>query len=140
MWGTFRGERGQRAVRGLVHAACRRTAGQSLKSSGNFPMWVHVVGAPHGSELCIAGVRVVQIPYSTYEGAASAIGARAETDLPSRAVSDDQAQNENGSSSEYHIVVDKLERRFGDFLALTGVDMHITRGAITVVIGGSGAG
>jgi phospholipid/cholesterol/gamma-HCH transport system ATP-binding protein len=46
----------------------------------------------------------------------------------------------NGASAETHIVVEGLERRFGDFVALTGVDMSIDRGAITVVIGGSGAG
>jgi phospholipid/cholesterol/gamma-HCH transport system ATP-binding protein len=39
-----------------------------------------------------------------------------------------------------HIVVENVERRFGSFVALTGVNMRITRGAITVVIGGSGAG
>jgi phospholipid/cholesterol/gamma-HCH transport system ATP-binding protein len=46
----------------------------------------------------------------------------------------------DGGSDEHHIVVEKLERRFGDFVALTNVDMDVARGAITVVIGGSGAG
>jgi phospholipid/cholesterol/gamma-HCH transport system ATP-binding protein len=55
-------------------------------------------------------------------------------------VSGDQPPDENGASNEHHIVVEKLERRFGAFVALTEVDMDIARGAVTVVIGGSGAG
>jgi len=39
-----------------------------------------------------------------------------------------------------HIVVEKLEKRFGSFAALSDVDMSIHRGEITVIIGGSGAG
>jgi phospholipid/cholesterol/gamma-HCH transport system ATP-binding protein len=39
-----------------------------------------------------------------------------------------------------HIVVEKLEKRFGSFRALFDVDMSIKRGEITVIIGGSGAG
>jgi phospholipid/cholesterol/gamma-HCH transport system ATP-binding protein len=46
----------------------------------------------------------------------------------------------DGDGAEPHIVVEELERRFGDFVALTGVNMAIGRSAITVVIGGSGAG
>jgi phospholipid/cholesterol/gamma-HCH transport system ATP-binding protein len=60
--------------------------------------------------------------------------------LRSPAVSEDQQQRTNGASTEPHIVVEQLERRFGEFVALTGVDMNIARGEITVVIGGSGAG
>ena len=39
-----------------------------------------------------------------------------------------------------HIIVENLEKRFGSFVALTGVSMRIRRGEITVIIGGSGAG
>jgi phospholipid/cholesterol/gamma-HCH transport system ATP-binding protein len=39
-----------------------------------------------------------------------------------------------------HIVVQGLEKRFGSFQALSGIDMRIRRGEITVIIGGSGAG
>jgi len=39
-----------------------------------------------------------------------------------------------------HIVVQNLEKRFGSFVALTGVSMTIQRGEIAVIIGGSGAG
>jgi phospholipid/cholesterol/gamma-HCH transport system ATP-binding protein len=43
-------------------------------------------------------------------------------------------------SAPLHIVVEKLEKRFGSFVALADVDMSIRRGEITVIIGGSGAG
>jgi phospholipid/cholesterol/gamma-HCH transport system ATP-binding protein len=39
-----------------------------------------------------------------------------------------------------HIVVAGLSKSFGDFHALRNVDMHIRRGDIVVIIGGSGAG
>jgi phospholipid/cholesterol/gamma-HCH transport system ATP-binding protein len=39
-----------------------------------------------------------------------------------------------------HIVVERLQKRFGNFQALADVDMTIQRGEITVIIGGSGAG
>ncbi len=39
-----------------------------------------------------------------------------------------------------HIVVERLSKRFGDFVALTDVDLTIRRGQIVVIIGGSGAG
>jgi phospholipid/cholesterol/gamma-HCH transport system ATP-binding protein len=39
-----------------------------------------------------------------------------------------------------HIVVERLEKRFGTFVALAQVDMTIPRGDVTVIIGGSGAG
>jgi phospholipid/cholesterol/gamma-HCH transport system ATP-binding protein len=39
-----------------------------------------------------------------------------------------------------HIVVERLEKRFGSFQALADIDMSIRRGEITVIIGGSGAG
>ena len=39
-----------------------------------------------------------------------------------------------------HIVVAKLEKRFGSFVALSDIDMTIPRGDVTVIIGGSGAG
>jgi phospholipid/cholesterol/gamma-HCH transport system ATP-binding protein len=39
-----------------------------------------------------------------------------------------------------HIVVENLEKRFGDVVVLSDVDMTIARGDVTVIIGGSGAG
>lgn len=39
-----------------------------------------------------------------------------------------------------HIVVERLEKRFGAFVALAEVNMTIPRGDVTVIIGGSGAG
>ncbi len=39
-----------------------------------------------------------------------------------------------------HIVVRNVQKRFGDFAALTDVHMRISRGHIVVIIGGSGAG
>ena len=39
-----------------------------------------------------------------------------------------------------HIVVEGLAKRFGNFQALSDVDMTIRKGEITVIIGGSGAG
>jgi phospholipid/cholesterol/gamma-HCH transport system ATP-binding protein len=39
-----------------------------------------------------------------------------------------------------HIVVERLEKRFGKFVALSDIDMQIPRGDVTVIIGGSGAG
>ena len=39
-----------------------------------------------------------------------------------------------------HIVVERLAKRFGNFQALSDVDMTIQKGEITVIIGGSGAG
>jgi len=39
-----------------------------------------------------------------------------------------------------HIVVEGLSKRFGDFVALTDIDLTIRRGQIGVIIGGSGAG
>jgi phospholipid/cholesterol/gamma-HCH transport system ATP-binding protein len=41
---------------------------------------------------------------------------------------------------EPHLVVEGLEKRFGNFVALSDVDMTIPRGDVTVIIGGSGAG
>jgi phospholipid/cholesterol/gamma-HCH transport system ATP-binding protein len=41
---------------------------------------------------------------------------------------------------EPHIVVERLEKRFGSFVALKDIDMVIPRGDVTVIIGGSGAG
>lgn len=46
-------------------------------------------------------------------------------------VSDDRAD---------HIVVRGVNKRFGDFSALTDVDMRVGRGNVAVIIGGSGAG
>jgi phospholipid/cholesterol/gamma-HCH transport system ATP-binding protein len=46
----------------------------------------------------------------------------------------------SAESSQPHIVVEGLQKRFGSFQALADVDMTILRGAITVIIGGSGAG
>jgi len=43
-------------------------------------------------------------------------------------------------ASRPHIVVERLEKRFGSFLALSDIDMSIPRGDVTVIIGGSGAG
>ena len=39
-----------------------------------------------------------------------------------------------------HIVVERLQKSFGSFVALTDIDMSIPRGDVTVIIGGSGAG
>jgi phospholipid/cholesterol/gamma-HCH transport system ATP-binding protein len=39
-----------------------------------------------------------------------------------------------------HIVVERLQKRFGSFQALADIDMTIRKGQITVIIGGSGAG
>jgi phospholipid/cholesterol/gamma-HCH transport system ATP-binding protein len=39
-----------------------------------------------------------------------------------------------------HLVVQRLERRFGDFVALADIDMDVAAGHIAVIIGGSGAG
>ena len=39
-----------------------------------------------------------------------------------------------------HILVEVLTKTFGDFTALSGVDMRIARGNIEIIIGGSGAG
>lgn len=39
-----------------------------------------------------------------------------------------------------HIVVDGLRKRFGDYEALSDINMTIRRGHIAVIIGGSGAG
>jgi phospholipid/cholesterol/gamma-HCH transport system ATP-binding protein len=76
------------------------------------------------------------------QGARRHIAWRASSKSPNlAAVSDDPRPHAtNGAPAEHHVVVEKLERRFGDFVALTGVDMEVARGAITVVIGGSGAG
>jgi phospholipid/cholesterol/gamma-HCH transport system ATP-binding protein len=43
-------------------------------------------------------------------------------------------------SPDDHIVVERLSKRFGDFVALRDIDMTIRRGQIAVIIGGSGAG
>ncbi len=42
--------------------------------------------------------------------------------------------------AEPHLVVERLERRFDDFVALTDVSLSVERGHIAVIIGGSGAG
>jgi phospholipid/cholesterol/gamma-HCH transport system ATP-binding protein len=44
------------------------------------------------------------------------------------------------SEARPHIVVERLEKRFGKFVALSDIDMQIPRGDVTVIIGGSGAG
>jgi phospholipid/cholesterol/gamma-HCH transport system ATP-binding protein len=46
----------------------------------------------------------------------------------------------SAESSQPHIVVERLQKRFGNFQALADIDMTIQRGEITVIIGGSGAG
>lgn len=45
-----------------------------------------------------------------------------------------------GPHAEPHIVVDNVERRFGEYVALSGLNMKIGRGHVAVIIGGSGAG
>jgi phospholipid/cholesterol/gamma-HCH transport system ATP-binding protein len=50
------------------------------------------------------------------------------------------AATEQELPPEDHIVVRNVTKRFGDFAALTDVDMTVHRGQIAVVIGGSGAG
>lgn len=41
---------------------------------------------------------------------------------------------------EPHLLVEGLEKRFGSFVALSGIDMRVDRGEVAVIIGGSGAG
>jgi phospholipid/cholesterol/gamma-HCH transport system ATP-binding protein len=54
---------------------------------------------------------------------------------------DAAARSVNGPTDHRpHIVVERLGKRFGDFVALSDIDMSIPRGDITVIIGGSGAG
>lgn len=43
-------------------------------------------------------------------------------------------------SRDEHIVVEDVNKRFGDYHALKNIDMTIHRGQIVVIIGGSGAG
>jgi phospholipid/cholesterol/gamma-HCH transport system ATP-binding protein len=52
------------------------------------------------------------------------------------------ANNSSAESPEpaQHLVLDRVERRFGDFVALAGVSLSIGRGHVSVIIGGSGAG
>ncbi len=45
-----------------------------------------------------------------------------------------------GGSGEPHIVVEAVEKRFGDVHVLRGVNLTIGRGHVAVIIGGSGAG
>ncbi|HEX6765446.1 MAG TPA: ABC transporter ATP-binding protein [Polyangiaceae bacterium] len=52
----------------------------------------------------------------------------------------DARQGPGPTENKPHIVVQRLEKRFGSFVALTEVDMTIPRGDVTVIIGGSGAG
>ena len=49
-------------------------------------------------------------------------------------------RDQNPAAHGPHIVVEKLEKSFGSFVALTEIDMTIPRGDVTVIIGGSGAG
>ena len=51
-----------------------------------------------------------------------------------------EAEPEAPPRSEDHIVIERLERRFGTHTVLRGVDMTIGRGNVGVIIGGSGAG
>jgi phospholipid/cholesterol/gamma-HCH transport system ATP-binding protein len=44
------------------------------------------------------------------------------------------------SASRDHILVEGVEKVFGDFVALADINMQIGRGDIVVIIGGSGAG
>src|SRR5436190_1974300 len=44
------------------------------------------------------------------------------------------------TESAEHVVVRRVTKRFGDFVALDAIDMTIRRGQVVVVIGGSGAG
>jgi ABC-type transporter Mla maintaining outer membrane lipid asymmetry ATPase subunit MlaF len=41
---------------------------------------------------------------------------------------------------EEHILVRGVTKRFGDFAALSDIDMRVARGHVVVIIGGSGAG
>ena len=47
---------------------------------------------------------------------------------------------ENGRGREDPIVVEGVAKRFGDFTALSDIDLRVGRGQIAVIIGGSGAG
>src|SRR5205809_6987127 len=42
--------------------------------------------------------------------------------------------------SEPQILVEELEKRFGDTSVLSGVNMRVERSEVAVIIGGSGAG
>jgi phospholipid/cholesterol/gamma-HCH transport system ATP-binding protein len=55
--------------------------------------------------------------------------------------SDDERQPpKRGAQAEPHIVVEGVEKRFGDVTVLSGVNLTIGRGQVAVIIGGSGAG
>lgn len=47
---------------------------------------------------------------------------------------------DRNTPSDPHVVVDRVQRRFGDQLALKDVNLSIGRGHVAVIIGGSGAG
>ncbi len=51
-----------------------------------------------------------------------------------------EAEPENGTSSNEHIVVEHLVKTFGQNHVLRDVNMSIGRGKVAVIIGGSGAG
>ncbi len=58
------------------------------------------------------------------------------------AVASDETRNppKQGATAEPHIVVEGVEKRFGDVAVLKGVNLTIGRGHVAVIIGGSGAG
>ncbi|HET9955430.1 MAG TPA: hypothetical protein VFQ61_13035, partial [Polyangiaceae bacterium] len=45
-----------------------------------------------------------------------------------------------GAPEGSHLVVEHLVRQFGDYVALSDVNLSIGRGHVAVIIGGSGAG
>jgi phospholipid/cholesterol/gamma-HCH transport system ATP-binding protein len=51
-----------------------------------------------------------------------------------------QPPPKKGGGGEPHIVVEAVEKRFGDVSVLRGVNLTIGRGHVAVIIGGSGAG
>jgi phospholipid/cholesterol/gamma-HCH transport system ATP-binding protein len=51
-----------------------------------------------------------------------------------------QVAAENPAIEGFHLATDKLCKSFGDYKALTDIDLRIGRGQIVVIIGGSGAG
>jgi phospholipid/cholesterol/gamma-HCH transport system ATP-binding protein len=50
------------------------------------------------------------------------------------------SSDERQFSRDEHIVVEDVQKKFGDFTALDDIEMTVSRGQIAVIIGGSGAG
>jgi len=65
---------------------------------------------------------------------------RPEGSKPPAVPTQSPAQKTGARGEPAHLVVERVERRFDDFVALSGIDLTIARGDIAVIIGGSGAG